>query len=192
MDTRETPAGRSPSEGAAGRVEIGRDPAARSVVAYVGEDGRYAEVADAGVDVARERGVPLILFDADAASLLASPLPTEWSAEGERQLFGDRLSPEDLVRAGRASLARSVQNARRSGVDAFGWLPSSAGSASLADYALSEHAMVVLVPEDLEHPDLADRLTGRTASGVTEAIATPVLVVSTDGDVHEFRARGTA
>jgi nucleotide-binding universal stress UspA family protein len=131
-----------------------RDPAAgapdQSVIAVVSEDQRHAPVLRRAIERARERGATLILFDVDArTSPLESPLPTNWSGEGEKQLFPHRLSPNDLDTAGRARLARQVQQARDAGVQAYGWLPENPDAQGLAAYARAEDAsLVVLGPGD--------------------------------------------
>ena len=83
-------------------------------------------------ELAAKRGEPLILYDWDAPSLLSEPLPTWWSSEGWDQQFPDRLDADQLETAGRGAIAAQVTQARESGVEAFGWLPSDHGPRALA------------------------------------------------------------
>src|SRR4051794_13605603 len=89
-----------------------------SIIAYVGEDARYAPVEEAAVEAAKRAAAQLTLYDADAASKLAPPLPTWWDGEGSRDLFPDRLTPEQLDAAGREKFASIVRGARVKGVEA--------------------------------------------------------------------------
>jgi hypothetical protein len=122
-----------------------REP--RTIVAVVGEDGRFDHVRRRAIERALESRATLILFDFDAGqSPLESPLPTNWSAQGEEEQFGDRLTVNDLETLGRAPLADQVRDARALGVEAFGWLPEKADAESLRVYAAGQGAGLVVVP----------------------------------------------
>lgn len=151
--------------------------ASRTIVAYTGEGDRYAAVRRRAVDMARETGATVVFYDADAASPLASPLPTNWSAEGTDMEVPARLEPDDLDAAGRGALADEVRNARAEGVEAYGWLPSGSDARDLAVYAEEIGAERILVPADLDDPDLVDRLRGRSADEAREAARVPVEAV---------------
>jgi hypothetical protein len=126
-----------------------------TVVAVVAEDGRYAHVRKRAIERAREEGATLLLFDVDAeGSIFDSPLPTAWSGQGQEEQFGDRLNPNDLEAAGRAPLARAVQEARDAGLDAWGWLPKKADRDHLVDYAIAQGASLIVVSRT--ERDLAD------------------------------------
>src|SRR4029079_5560081 len=66
------------------------------IIAYTADDDRYKHVRDAGIEAAANAEARLILYDIDAAQLLAAPLPTAWSGEGARDEFPNRLLPDDL------------------------------------------------------------------------------------------------
>jgi hypothetical protein len=118
-----------------------------SIIAVLPEEDRADAVLERGMAVARERKLPLILFDAGAPpSPLESPLPTDWSGDGEEQLYGNRLGPRELEMAGRQSLARVVIRARGEGVDTFAWLPEKVDAPTLAEYARDQHAALVILP----------------------------------------------
>ncbi|HZD01210.1 MAG TPA: universal stress protein [Actinomycetes bacterium] len=141
---------------------------ARMLVAFVGEDEELDHVADAAVELARRNRGRLILYDRDAASAFADPLPNQWASYGEREQYGDPLSEDELVRLGREPLARKVAAARRQGVDAWGWLAERHGTDTMVDYARRHHADLVLLPDDLEEPGLADRLKRETVDRAVE------------------------
>src|SRR6476660_6120510 len=105
------------------------------VIAYTGEGQRYWPLVQRSMELAKERQAPLIFYDADAASMFSNPLPTWWSAEGEKEQFGKRLGPEELEKAGCEDLSTRVAQARSQGVDAYGWLPSKRDAEALARYA---------------------------------------------------------
>lgn len=129
----------------------------RTVIAVTGEDDRFAPVLKAAVERALEQHATLILYDIDAAgSPLESPLPTGWSAEGTEEEVGDRLGPEELGAAGREAISRQVVDARRQGVDAWGWLPSDKGRDALVEYAARQPAALVIAPKDDPDLDLGD------------------------------------
>jgi hypothetical protein len=124
-------------------------PRPAAIVAVTSDDGRHAAVVKRASAVARDAGSTVVLWDRDAAvSPLESPMPTEWSGDGEQQQFGDRLGPDDLVAAGREPIARQVGQLREDGIDAWGWLPGRAGAEDLARYAADLQADLVLVSSD--------------------------------------------
>jgi hypothetical protein len=123
------------------------DGGIRTVVAVTTEDDRLREVRKEGVERALREHATLILYDLTAGEdPLESPLPTEWSAEGTNEDIDDRLGPDELEAAGRAAIARQVQEARDQGIDAWGWLPAADDGATLLAYAADQPNPVVLVP----------------------------------------------
>src|SRR6266536_278545 len=147
------------------------DPAdARVLVAFVGEDDELDYVTDTAMELARRNRARLILYDRDAASAFADPLPNQWASAGEREQYGDPLSEDDLVHLGREPLARKVAAARRAGVDAWGWLPEHHGTDTMVDYAREQGADLVLLPEGLEEPGLADRLKRETVGKAVDEL----------------------
>lgn len=132
----------------------------RTVIAVTGEDDRFERVRATGLERALAERATLILYDLDAAgSALESPLPTGWSADGTEDEVGDRLGPEELAAAGRGAIARQVEEARRAGVDAWGWLPSDKGRDALLEYAGRRPGSRIVVPDadpDLELSDLPE------------------------------------
>ena len=123
-------------------------PRPAAIVAVIGEDESHRAVIKRAADVARTAGSTVILWDRDAASPLESPLPTEWSGDGEEAQFGDRLAPDDLTAAGREPLAREVRALREDGLDAWAWLPSGSDAEDLASYAADQQADLIFVSAD--------------------------------------------
>jgi nucleotide-binding universal stress UspA family protein len=123
-----------------------------TIIAVTSKETRHVAVLNRAAALGKEAGATVILFDLDAdLGPFESPLPTDWSGEGEQQQFGSRLDPNDLEAAGQAALADRVRMVRSAGVDAFGWLPPKADASSLVEYAAEQAADLVLVStEDAE------------------------------------------
>jgi hypothetical protein len=150
---------------------------ARTIVAVTGEDDRYAPVRTRASAMAAGSPSTVILYDVDAPGLFSSPVPTEWSGEGEQELTPERMGPEELEAQGRKPLADQVRNLRGVGIDAWAWLPATADAGALADYAERQGADVILVPKDLEEPGLLQKLQGKDASETREETRIPVVAV---------------
>jgi len=156
----------------------------RTVIAFAGEDDRYREVSDYAARAAQASGSRLVLYDIDAAGLQA-PLPTVWSAEGTQEVFeSGRLTPEMLEGVGRHALAESVRRYRGDGVEAYGWLPGSSSLTTLVDYAESQRAHLVVVPDHSDRRALLDWVRGRDTSDLPDATAITVAVVAADGVIE--------
>jgi hypothetical protein len=138
-----------------------------TVVVVTAEDGRFQGALRRAIALATGRGEPLILYDWDAPSLLGEPLPDPWSRAGADDI-PSRLDPEQLDAAGRGVIADQVRAARSSGVEAYGWLPSDHGPASLAACATAEHASMIVVPRDLTELGGLDAIVNGSARPVEE------------------------
>ncbi|MGI8926698.1 MAG: hypothetical protein ACR2HN_08665 [Tepidiformaceae bacterium] len=153
------------------------------IIAYASDDERFAALGRAAVDTARSAQARLIFYDIDAAGMFAAPLPTQWSGDGAADQFGDRLSPDDLERAGRHGLAQQVTMARQAGVDAYGWLPQQKGSGALAEYAEKQGAELIMLPKEMDDPGLLDRMRGATIEKAEKQTHIPVALVDDEGHV---------
>jgi hypothetical protein len=122
-------------------------PRHATIVAVTTADAdSHAAVRKRAATIASSAGSTVILWAADSApSALESPLPTDWSADGEQQQFGGRMSSNDLVAAGQEPLARQVDELRERGVEAYAWLPPTADADHLAEHAADQGASLVLV-----------------------------------------------
>ena len=159
---------------------------ARLLVAYTGEGDDLAHVTRAAVRLGGESGARVVLYDRDAASAFSDPWPNQWGSQGEEAQFGDPLSDAELVKLGREPLARQVAAARAEGVDAWAWLPQKHGTDALVEYAREHDADLILLPEDLDEPGLAERLMGETVDKAVDEVeqradGIAVLLVAEDG-----------
>jgi hypothetical protein len=132
--------------------------------------------------MAKSSGARLILYDIDAAGLQA-PLPTVWSAEGTQDVFENGLLTASMLEGvGRSELADLVRRYEAEGLEAFGWLPGNSNVATLADYAESQNATLIVVPEHSDHRSIVDRFRGRDTANLPEQTEVEVTVVR-DGEV---------
>lgn len=133
------------------------DEQARTFVVCTDETGRFDDSVTRSLDLASEQGAKVILYDVTApGSAFSNPRPNEWAGEGEREQYDRPLDPVQLEHLGRHTFALQVQGARERGIDAYGWLPDKTGGSALADYAAQQQANLVLLPRDLDVPEIDD------------------------------------
>jgi hypothetical protein len=136
-----------------------------SVIAVSAEDDRYRTVRERAMEIARAQRCAVILYDVDAPSLFADPLPTVWSGDGPAERPDGPLDEHALKTVGRPELADQVRRLRATGISAAGWLPSDGGGAALRAYALDVGAAVVVVPTALDGLDALRAAPERPAGG---------------------------
>ena len=124
-----------------------------SIVVVSAEDDRFRAALDRAAELARAEKRPLILYDWDAASLLAAPVPTFWSGDGPGERPDGPMDPDELDTAGRARIASQVREYRAHGVQAAGWLPAEPGAGALAAFAMEHGASALVIPDDLPGAD---------------------------------------
>jgi hypothetical protein len=150
-----------------------------TIVALVDEAGDLDHVLRAGIEMVEgSAGARLILYDASSASAFTEPVAAPVSAEGVADEYGSLLSPEDLDKLGRPEVARRVRDARARGIDAWGRLASDHGIEPLMEFARSQDADLVLLPEELGDPTVLERLRGDTIEDAEESAEVPYQVVA--------------
>lgn len=133
------------------------DETTRCLVVCTDETGRYDASVTKALDIAADQSAKVILYDVTApGSAFSDPRPNEWAGEGAQEEYDRPLDPVALEKLGRHALALQVQGARQRGIDAYGWLPDNAGGDALAQYAAQQQADVVLLPNDLDAPEITD------------------------------------
>jgi hypothetical protein len=153
----------------------------QTIVALVDEKGELDHVRRAAEDVAAgSNGTRLILYDGSSASEFTEPVAAPVSAEGVAEEYGSLLSPDDLDKLGRSNVARQVREARAGGIDAWGRLASDHGIEPLMDFARSQRADLVLLPEELDDPSVIDRLRGDTLEDAEGSARIPFQLVPRD------------
>jgi hypothetical protein len=151
------------------------------IAAFVDEAGAYDHVTRAGIDLAREHGAGLILYDSTSASAFREPVASELSAEGVGEDVPPLLSPEELETQGHHALAEQVARARTVGVDAWGRLASEHGAGAFLEFAETQGADLLLVPAELDDPGIVERLRGETLEEARSGAAARVLAVDRSG-----------
>lgn len=131
------------------------DDQTRCFVVCTDETGRYDASVEKALQRASDEGARVILYNVTApGSAFSNPRPNEWAGEGAKEEFEKPLDPVALERLGRHDFALQVQNARERGIDAYGWLPEKFGGDTLAQYALQQNASLVILPADLDEPEI--------------------------------------
>jgi hypothetical protein len=127
-----------------------------TIVAVVNDEPAADPVVKRATELGFERGARVVLYDVGArASLLESPLPTEFASDGPDQGVPPMLTADDLEAAGQAPLARRVRALAEAGIEAYGWLPNSDSPEDLAAYARAIGASRVVATPDVD-PDPDD------------------------------------
>jgi hypothetical protein len=149
-----------------------------TIIAYATEDGRLQHVADAAVAAASKASARLIFYDIDAPSAWKDILPGDEMEAPD----GDLLEAASLEEAGLTNLARQVESARSHGVEAFAWLPTETGAEELGRYAEMQGASMVMLPGEMVHPSLMDRLRGRSLAPLEDMSDAPIVIVHRNGE----------
>lgn len=126
-------------------------PAGMPVVAQTddGQDGAYAAVRAAGIEVAQRCGAELILLDRTSASWFTDPRRSgPWTADVSGPGTGQLIDVGDLRLVGRAYLEPFVDQAERAGVRTYVWLQRQPGVRGIREAARTTRAGLVLVPAD--------------------------------------------
>ena len=124
---------------------------AATIVAVVNDEAAADPVVQRATELGFERGARVVLYDVGArASLLESPLPTEFASDGPDRGVPPMLTADDLEAAGQAPLARRVRALSEAGIEAYGWLPETNKADDLRDYAQAIGASAVVASPDLD------------------------------------------
>ena len=144
------------------------DDQARCIVVCTDETGRYDGSVGKALDRAADESATVILYNVTApGSAFSNPRPNEWAGEGEAEEYDRPLDPVALEKLGRHEFALQVQTARERGIDAYGWLPDKFGGDALAAYAAQQQADLVLLPADLDQPEITEYFGMNDANGLT-------------------------
>ena len=147
----------------------------KCIVVCVDDSDRYDAAVAAAIERAKSDGARLILYDVSAPGMWTSPRPNIWAGEGEAAVYDKPLDPVALEKLGRHQFAVQVERARAKGVTAFGWLPKDSGGPAVAAYAASQGADLILLPADLEPPEIAEHLRGGTTEESTQGLQVEVI-----------------
>mgnify|MGYP001819262026 FL=1 len=132
-------------------------------------------VVRTAVSIARSEGRRLVIVDRSSESIFGMPYNDLRGDDDFRprpdQLFGAATA----IREGRARTARAIQAAQALGVDAGGWFPTRSGSDGIAEAVKLFDGSVVVLPESVRQPSVAERIRGMTLENL-EKIGVPLVI----------------
>ena len=146
-----------------------------------GTDPRYAPVRRVAIELARETGTCLLLFERAARSS-----STEWDADTPEATNDTRfghlcLADSESERRHRLQLREELAEAERSGVPTIVWTARGSGSHDVADVVARSNASLVLLPADPSRRSLVRRVIRRTLEYYARGIDAPVVAVDECG-----------
>ena len=158
----------------------------KCILACTDPTDQTSAVPLAALNQARVTGARVIFYDVTHDGRMTDSRPNFWAGEGQAELYDRPLDPVAIEKLGFDALALQVQHARDEGIDAFGWLPNEPGGKGLADYALREHADLVLLAAGTEQTArYADELRAAQADGVLAGTDT-IRLVDADATMVPF------
>ncbi len=127
------------------------------------------------ISIAHNEQRRLVVVDRSAESIFGMPY-SDLRGDDDFRPRPDRLfGAGTAVREGRGRTARVITAAKALGVDAGGWFPTRAGSDGIAEAVKRFDGSVVVLPETVRQPSIAERLRGMTLDTL-ERIGVPLVV----------------
>lgn len=127
------------------------------------------------VALAREEKRRLVIVDRSSESIFGMPYNDLRGDDDFRPRPDELFGAATAIREGRARTARAISAAQAVGVDAGGWFPTRSGSEGIAEAVKRFGGSVVVLPESVRQPSVAERIRGMTLENV-EKIGVPVVV----------------
>ena len=127
------------------------------------------------VSIARAEERRLVVVDRSAESIFGTPY-NDLRGDDDFRPRPDRLfGAGTAIREGRARTARTITAAKALGVDAGGWFPTRSGSDGIAEAVKRFDGSVVVLPDSVRRPSVAERIRGMTLETL-ERMGVPVVV----------------
>ena len=149
----------------------------------VTDDGRQAELGIMRREIAKfasKKCASILLYDLSAASYLVSPYPSEiYQKEWNRG-----LTTIELAIAGRAYLAKQLDDMKDLVKESGAILPTGHGFGHLAEWAERENIDLIVIPDWFVKPGLINRIKGYTLKVLQENTDLPILIYGESGLVH--------
>lgn len=128
------------------------------------------------VAIARAEQRPLVIVDRSAESIFGTPY-NDLRGDDDLRPAPDRLFDAGVaLREGRARTARTIVAATTLGVQAGGWFPTKAGSDGLAEAVERFDGSLIVLPDSVRNPSVAERIRGMTLETL-ERIGVPIVTV---------------
>lgn len=152
-----------------------------------GEDPASAVALETALQLAREAGARVVLYDRSAESMFTDPFEAAAWAGGQIPTWEQLLSPPQLERLGYGYLAEQLTHARAMRLEAMAWLPFGSGPAAMAHCGAAWAVTHVVLPAAVAHPSWLARLRGHTLAAFQAKLrGVELLLVDTHGGVHQL------
>jgi hypothetical protein len=132
-------------------------------------------VVRTAVALAREEQRRLVIVDRSSESIFGMPYNDLRGDDDFRPRPDQLFNAATAIREGRARTARAILAAEALGVDAGGWFPTRSGSDGIAEAVKRFDGGVVVLPESVRQPSVAERIRGMTLANL-EKIGVPIVV----------------
>ena len=150
-----------------------------------GSDEAYAITRRAGLDLAKQDGATVLLYDRTSESYLTDPYPVgPWSPEDDAVSEDTELDRQMLENLGRHYLVEQWNEAEAQGVQVRAHLARGAAAEALADAVSRYQPDVVILPEEVNDPSLAERVTGNSLEKFRRSVDVEVRLVDHAGQMR--------
>lgn len=154
-------------------VEPTGAPAGAVVLAVRRDDSDRALRSAVAIALHEQRS--LVIVDRSSESVFGTPY-SDLRGDDEYRPQPDRLfGATTAVREGRARTARAITAATVLGVEAGAWFPTRSGSDGLAEAVSRFDGSLIVLPDSVRHPSVAERIRGMTLESL-EKIGVPIVV----------------
>lgn len=127
------------------------------------------------ISIAHKEQRRLVVVDRSAESIFGMPY-SDLRGDDDFRPRPDRLfGAGTAIREGRGRTARTITAAKALGVDAGGWFPTRAGSDGIAEALRRFEGSVVVLPDTVRQPSIAERLRGMTLNTLGQ-LGVPLVV----------------
>lgn len=155
-----------------------------------GDDPASAVTLELGLQLAREAGARVVLYDRSAESSFTDPFEAPKWAGGQLPTWNQLLSPPQLRHLGYGYLAEQLSYAKAMGLDAAAWLPFGVGPPVMGRCVAAWGVTQVVLPAKVANPSVWARLRGHTLADFQANLpGAEILLIHPDGRVQQITAR---